>query len=98
MSVTQISISEIQRNLHKLDDFEIVEVVDKKRNIIKGYFIESKYAALVKEIAQMVKRDRNSSSTAAGILHRYAQPGKIANEKGAWREHVIARYTGEQEV
>jgi len=25
-----ISISEIQRNLHKLNDFDIVEVVDKK--------------------------------------------------------------------
>jgi hypothetical protein len=26
----QLSISEIQRNLHKLDAFDIIEVIDKK--------------------------------------------------------------------
>lgn len=46
----QISISEVQRNLHKLDDFNIVKIVDKKRNGVKGYYI--------KEIRLFGRRDR----------------------------------------
>ena len=45
-----ISISDIQRNLHKLDNFDIVEVVDKKRNQIKGYFLDKKYHDFVEEL------------------------------------------------
>lgn len=45
-----ISISEIQRNLHKLDDFDIVEVVDKKRHQIKGYFLDKKYHDVVEAL------------------------------------------------
>jgi hypothetical protein len=33
----QISISQIQRNLHTLDNFDIIEVIDKKRNKVKGW-------------------------------------------------------------
>jgi len=44
----QISISEIQRNLHKLDNFDIIEVVDKKRHKVKGYFVDSKYLSFIK--------------------------------------------------
>jgi len=43
-TMQQISISDIQRNLHKLDNFDIVEIIDKKRNQVKGYFIDNKYA------------------------------------------------------
>ena len=32
----QLSISEIQRNLHKLDSFDIIEVIDRKRDKVKG--------------------------------------------------------------
>jgi len=45
-----ISISDIQRNLHKLDNFDIVEVVDKKRHQIKGYFLDKKYHDFVEEL------------------------------------------------
>ncbi len=47
-----ISISEIQRNLHKLDDFDILEVVDKKRHNTKGYFLDKKYQSLVESLVQ----------------------------------------------
>lgn len=47
-----ISISDIQRNLHKLDNFDIVEVVDKKRHQVKGYFLDKKYHDVVEEIFQ----------------------------------------------
>ena len=46
INMQTISISDIQRNLHKLDDFNIVEIVDKKRNQIKGYFLDSSYQSL----------------------------------------------------
>lgn len=45
-----ISISDIQRNLHKLESFDIVEVVDKKRHQVKGYFLDKKYHDVVEEL------------------------------------------------
>ena len=45
-----ISISEIQRNLHKIDNLDIIEVVDKKRNQVKGYFLDKKYKDIVMEL------------------------------------------------
>jgi len=47
-----ISISEIQRNLHRLEDFDIIKVVDKKRNQVKGYFLDEKYHDLIEELYQ----------------------------------------------
>jgi len=89
----QVSISEIQRNLHKLDSFDIVEIVDKKRNHIKGYYIEGKYASLVKEVARKVEAlKKREIQKPAGALRRYADPTKIDGEKGAWRESVLEGY------
>jgi len=45
-----LSISDIQRNLHKLDNIDIVQIVDKKRNKIKGYFLSEKYTDMIKKI------------------------------------------------
>jgi len=90
----QISISEVQRNLHKLDDFEIVEIVDKKRNKVKGYYIEGKYASLVEEIAQKVEALKKQSRTkTAGALRRYAAPDKIAGEQDFWQRYTVEKYT-----
>ncbi len=50
ISMNTISISDIQRNLHKLDNFDIVEVVDKKRHQVKGYFLDKKYHDFVEEL------------------------------------------------
>ena len=36
--VKQLSVSEIQRNLHKLDGLDIVEIIDKKRIRSKAIF------------------------------------------------------------
>ena len=47
-----ISISEVQRNLHRLDDFGIIQIVDRKRNRVKGYYLDVKYHDQVKEIDQ----------------------------------------------
>ncbi len=54
-----ISISDIQRNLHKLDDFDIVEIVDKKRHTTKGYFLDKRYQTIVESLLkeQDTKKD-----------------------------------------
>ena len=59
-----ISISEIQRNLHKLNDFDIVEIVDKKRHQVKGYFLDKKYHDVVQELLQ-AKENRNANKLKA---------------------------------
>ena len=53
INMNTISISDIQRNLHKLDNFDIVEVVDKKRHQIKGYFLDKKYHDFVEELFEV---------------------------------------------
>jgi len=89
----QISISDIQRNLHKLDGFDIVEVIDKKRNKVKGYFIDSKYASFVEELLYKVeKSEKESKKSLRGIFAKYADPKKIELEKDAWKNHVIEKY------
>jgi DNA-binding transcriptional regulator GbsR (MarR family) len=62
--MNSISISEIQRNLHKLNDFDIVEVVDKKRHQIKGYFLDKKYHSFVEELFQ-AKENKNAEKLKA---------------------------------
>lgn len=53
-----ISVSQIQRNLHQLDAFDIIEIVDKKRHQTKGYFLDSSYKPLIdKLIHQKEKKD-----------------------------------------
>ena len=91
--MNQISISEVQRNLHKLDDFDIVAIVDKKRNRVKGYYIEEKYASLVEEIAQKIEAiKKGSQKKAAGALHHYADPDKIRGEKNFWQKYAVESY------
>jgi DNA-binding transcriptional regulator GbsR (MarR family) len=51
-NMNTISISDIQRNLHKIENFDIVEIVDKKRNQVKGYFLDKKYHDFVEELFQ----------------------------------------------
>ncbi len=53
-----ISISDIQRNLHKIDDLDIVEVVDKKRDQVKGYFLDKRYHDFVEELFKKKDRER----------------------------------------
>ncbi len=64
-----ISISEIQRNLHKLDDFNIVKIVDKKRNQIKGYFLDSSYKSLIDSIIGKREAKKNNLLNIIGIIN-----------------------------
>ena len=88
----QISISEIQRNLHKLDSFDIVEVVDKKRDKVKGYFLDSKYLAFINELIENKVKSENVTESLAGSLHSYANPKLLDKEKDAWKNHIEEKY------
>jgi DNA-binding transcriptional regulator GbsR (MarR family) len=52
-----ISISEVQRNLHKLDDFDVVKIVDRKRNRVKGYYLDAKFGDTVEKFAHRHNSD-----------------------------------------
>jgi len=88
--VHQLSISEIQRNLHKLDEYEIIQIVDKKKNVVKGFYIQAKYADLVNEIEKKIAQAKKNK--AAGILKKYANPALRKKEESAWQEYVIKKY------
>jgi len=91
-AMQQISISEIQRNLHKLDNFDIIEVIDKKRNQIKGYFVDHKYAGFIQEMIENKLYKSASTNSIAGSLHKYADPSLIENEDRGWKEHLEEKY------
>ena len=60
-----LSISQIQRELHRLNSFDIIEVVDKKRDVVKGYFLDLKYKSLIDSIRK--KEKKNSLQEFAGM-------------------------------
>ena len=75
INMNTISISDIQRNLHKLDNFDIVEVVDKKRNQIKGYFLDKKYHDVVEELFQAKDNKNEKKLKALEEMGSYALGG-----------------------
>ena len=89
----QVSVSEIQRNLHKLNNFDIIEVIDKKRNKVKGYFIDGKYASLVEETFAKLLENEEKTESAAGSLSEYANIDLMEKEEGAWQRHVLDKYS-----
>ena len=93
LQMQQISISEIQRNLHKLDAFDIVEIIDKKRHKVKGYFLDSKYMAYIDELIKREKQSLESADKLAGSLHQYANKELRKQEEGSWQCHVEGKYS-----
>jgi len=68
VTVQIISISQIQRNLHQLDHFDIIEIVDKKRNQIKGYFLDSSYKPLIEQLIHKKEQKDNNLLKIVGIV------------------------------
>lgn len=60
-----LSISQVQRELHHLDNFDIVEIIDKKRDIVKGYFVDIKYKSVIDALVAQEKKQ--SFSQYAGM-------------------------------
>ena len=48
-----------------------------------------------KVIVIPIETEEDMEETAAGGLHKYANPSLIANEKDAWREAVIRKHAQE---
>ncbi len=51
-----LNVSQIQRELHLLKDFDIIEVIDKKQKRTKGYFVDAKYAKAIEELDKQKKK------------------------------------------
>jgi hypothetical protein len=83
-----ISISDIQRNLHKLDDFNIVKIVDKKRNQIKGYFLDSSYKSLIDSIIEKSDAKKNNLLNIVGIIN----DGNKEITRDSLRDERLSRY------
>lgn len=86
----QLSVSEIQRKLHKLDSFDIIEVIDKKKQKVKGYFVDSKYISFIENLAS--DKNRLMIEQLGGSLSRYANPELSEQEEGAWQRHIHEKY------
>ena len=86
----QLSVSEIQRKLHKLDSFDIIEVIDKKRQKVKGYFVDSKYITFIEKLVS--DNNRLMIEQLGGSLSHYANPQLRKHEEGAWQRHINEKY------
>ncbi len=86
----QLSVSEIQRKLHNLDSFDIIEVIDKKRKKVKGYFVDSKYITFIEKLVS--DNNRLIVEQLGGSLNRYANPQLRKYEEGAWQRHINEKY------
>jgi DNA-binding transcriptional regulator GbsR (MarR family) len=92
LAMQQLSISDIQRNLHKLDSFDIVEIIDKQRDKVKGYFLDSKYVSFIQQLIKEQVKQKEEAENIAGSLHKYAKPELIENEDRGWKEHIEKKY------
>lgn len=86
----QSSVSEIQRNLHKLDSFDIIEVVDKKRKKVKGYFLNPSYISFIEKLVS--DKNRLMTEQLGGSLNIYSDAQLSEHEEGAWQRHLDEKY------
>lgn len=56
-----ISISQVQRELHHLYDFDILKIVDKKRDAVKGYFLDIRYKDIVEKLIEEERKKELAS-------------------------------------
>jgi len=82
-----ISVSQIQRNLHQLDHFDIIEIVDKKRNQIKGYFLDSTYKPLIDELVHKKEQKDSNLLKIVGIVS-----GNQEVSRDSLRDERLAKY------
>ena len=85
--MNSISLSDIQRNLHKLNDFDIVELVDRKRKIIKGYFLDSSYKDFVETLVENKNKSKSKILKVSGIVDT-----KGSATRDSLRDERLAKY------
>ena len=83
-----LSVSEIQRNLQNLNDFDVLKVVDKKRNIIKGYFLDSKYKDIIEEIIKKKQEEKKQLFGIVGVVK--SNNAEISVQK--LRDNKLSKY------
>lgn len=47
-----LSVSQVQRELHHLQNFDILKIVDKKKDSVKGYFLDIRYKDIVEKLIE----------------------------------------------
>lgn len=82
-----VSISEIQRNLHKFNEFDIIEVVDKRRNEIKGYFLDSSYKSVVDNLIRTKEEKKYNLLNIVGIVN-----GSEELTRDTLRDEKLSKY------
>jgi len=78
INMNTISISEIQRKLHKLEGLDIVEVVDKKRHQVKGYFLDKKYHDFVQALVNSKEKE---TADKLSLLKKLSQNVTVLEDK-----------------
>jgi len=56
-----LSISQVQRELHHLNDFDIIKILDKKKDTVKGYFLDIRYKTIVEKLIEEQRKKDFSS-------------------------------------
>ena len=85
--MNSISLSDIQRNLHKLSNYGIVELVDRKRKKVKGYFLDSSYKKFIEQLVEEKKRSKMGLLKISGIVDTNRN-----TTKESLKDERLARY------
>ena len=56
-----LSVSQVQRELHHLHDFDILKIVDKKKDAVKGYFLDIRYKDIVEKLIEEQRKKELAS-------------------------------------
>ena len=75
MTTKTVSIRELLRNSKLLDDYDFVEVVNKKTHEYKGVYVSAKYAAEFKEYLESRKKQQIAEKL--NRIKKFAGKGKI---------------------
>lgn len=78
-----ISVSQIQRELHRLNDFDIIEIADRKRGKIKGYFLDIRYKDIIDKI---VKKQKKSSLSLYSGMWKDRDIDQNSLREKAWKK------------
>ena len=70
----QIGVREFTKNFNKLQDIDIIEIIDKKSNALKGLYISSKEALKVKKLLEESRKKEREKKLSkimqyAGSMH-----------------------------
>lgn len=93
-----IGIRDIVRNTSILDEYDMVEIEDKKTKKRKGLFVSSKYADDVKHFIEAKERENRKKRLAAFMQFSGSMSSEESFEgleSDRWKELVAKRKAGE---